>query len=133
MARSVRFPTSTQVMISWFVSSSPALSSRPLAQSLLWILCLLLSLTLPHCHAYSLFLSRINKHFCKKRKKRDTWVAQLVKQRTSAQVMISPFVSLSPTPGPVLTAQSLEPVSDSVSPTLSASPLLVLFLSLSQN
>ena len=39
---------------------------------------------------------------------------------TSAQVMISWFVSLSPTSGSVLTAQSLEPVSDSVFPSLSA-------------
>ena len=47
-----------------------------------------------------------------------TWVAQLVKQLTSAQVMISWSVSSSPTSGSVLTAQSLEPVSDSVSPSL---------------
>ena len=43
------------------------------------------------------------------------WVAQLVKCPTSAQVMISQFVSLSPMWGSVLTAQSLEPASDSVS------------------
>ena len=41
------------------------------------------------------------------------WVAQLVKQPTSAQVMISQSVSSSPASGSVLTAQSLEPVSDS--------------------
>ena len=46
------------------------------------------------------------------------WVAQLVKRPTSAQVMISRSVSSSPTSGSVLTAQSLEPVSDSVSPSL---------------
>ena len=46
----------------------------------------------------------------------DTWVAQSVKHLTSAQVMISQFVSSSPTSGSVLTAQSLEPASDSVSP-----------------
>ena len=40
---------------------------------------------------------------------RGTWVAQLVKRPTSAQVMISWFVSSSPTSGSVLTAQSLEP------------------------
>ena len=34
------------------------------------------------------------------------WVAQLVKCLTSARVMISQFVSLSPTSGSVLTAQS---------------------------
>ena len=41
-----------------------------------------------------------------------------VKRPTSAQVMISWSVSSSPTSGSVLTAQSLEPVSDSVSPSL---------------
>ena len=38
-----------------------------------------------------------------------TWVAQLVKCLTLAQVMISRLVSSSPTSGSVLTAQSLEP------------------------
>ena len=47
---------------------------------------------------------------------RGTWVAQLVKRLTSAQVVISQLVSSSPTSGSVLTAQSLEPASDSVSP-----------------
>ena len=61
---------------------------------------------------------------------RGAWGAQLVKHPTLAQVMISRFVGSSPTPGFVLTAQSLEPVSDSVSPSLSAPPLLVLLLSL---
>ena len=60
------------------------------------------------------------------------WVAQLVKQPTSAQVMISQSVSSSPASGSVLTAQSLEPVSDSVSPSLSAPPPFMLCLSLSQ-
>ena len=59
-----------------------------------------------------------------------TWVAQSVKCPTSAQVMISQFMSFSPTLGSVLTAQSLEPASDSVFPSFSASPLLVLCLSL---
>ena len=48
---------------------------------------------------------------------------------TPTQVMVSQFVSSSPTSGSVLTARSLEPVSDSMSPSLSAPPLL----SLSQN
>ena len=48
------------------------------------------------------------------------WVAQLVKHQTSVQVMISQFVGLSPASGSVLTAQSLEPASDSLSPSLSA-------------
>ena len=53
------------------------------------------------------------------------WVAQSVKRLTSAQVVISWSMSLSPKSmssspksGSVLTAQSLEPVSDSVSPSL---------------
>ena len=37
-----------------------------------------------------------------------TWVVQSVKHPTSAQVMISLFVSSSPASGSVLTAQSLE-------------------------
>ena len=45
--------------------------------------------------------------------------AQRVKPLTSAQVTILWFVGLSPTSGSVLTAGSLEPASDSVSPSLS--------------
>ena len=56
----------------------------------------------------------------------------LVKRLTSAQVMISRFVSSSPALGSVLTAQSLEPASGSVSPSLSAPPMLMLCCSLSQ-
>ena len=48
-----------------------------------------------------------------------TWMAQLVEQPTLVQVMISWFVSLSPTSGSVLTARSLELASGSVSPSLS--------------
>ena len=57
-----------------------------------------------------------------KKKVRGAWVAQSVKPPTSAQVTISQSVSSSPTSGSVLTAQSLEPASDSVSPSLSAPP-----------
>ena len=57
--------------------------------------------------------------------------AQLVERPTLAQVMISQFVNSSPVSGSVLTACSLEPASDSVSPSLSAPPPLVLALSLS--
>ena len=62
---------------------------------------------------------------------RGTWVAQLVERPTSVQVMVSRSVSLSPMSGSVLTARTLEPASDSVSPSLSAPPLLMLSLSLS--
>ena len=58
-------------------------------------------------------------------------MAQSVKGLTLALVMISQFVSSSPASGSVLTAQSLEPVSDPVSPSLSACPLLTLCLCLS--
>ena len=47
-----------------------------------------------------------------------TQVAQLVKRLTSAQVMNSQFVNSSLVSGSVLTAQSLEPTLDSVSPSL---------------
>ena len=64
-----------------------------------------------------------------------TWLAQSVKCPTSGEVMISQFVSSSPASGSVLTAQSLEPASDSVSLSLSLCPspahTLSLFLSLS--
>ena len=46
-------------------------------------------------------------------------LAQSVKHLTSAQVLISQFVGSSSTLGSVLTTQSLEPTSDSVSPSLS--------------
>ena len=55
-------------------------------------------------------------------------MAQSVDRPTSAQVMISQFMSSSPTTGSVLTAQSLESALDSVSLSLSAPPLLMLSL-----
>ena len=66
-----------------------------------------------------------------KMRAKGTWVVQSVKRLTSAQVMILWPVSWSPGSGSVLTAQSLEPASDSVSPSLSVPPLLMLYLSLS--
>ena len=69
-----------------------------------------------------------------KKERRGAWVAQSVERPTSAQVMISQLVGSNPASGSVLTAQSLEPASDSVSPSLSAPspPMLCLSLSLSQ-
>ena len=58
-----------------------------------------------------------------------SWVAQLVKCLTSAQVMISLLMSFSPVLGSLLTAQSLETGSDSVCLPLSLP--LPLFLSFS--
>ena len=48
-----------------------------------------------------------------------------------AQVMISRLVGSRPTTASVMTAQSLEPALESVSPSLYAPPLLMLSLSLS--
>ena len=50
---------------------------------------------------------------------RGAWVAQSAERPTSAQVVISRFAGWSLTSGSVLMAQSLEPASDSVSPSLS--------------
>ena len=55
-------------------------------------------------------------------------LAQVVECLTVAQVMISQFVGSSPVSGCVLTAQSLEPTLDSVFPSLSGSPPLMLCL-----
>ena len=57
------------------------------------------------------------------------WVAQYT---TSVQVMILRFMGSSPALGSVLTAQSLEPASDSVSSSLSLSAPSQLVLSVSQ-
>ena len=53
---------------------------------------------------------------------RSAWVAQLVKCPTLAQVTISWIMSSIPTSGSALTAQSLEPASNYVFPSLSAPP-----------
>ena len=58
-------------------------------------------------------------------------MAQSVGCLTLAQVMISLLVGSSPMSGSVLTARNLEPALDSVSPPLSAPPMLMLFLSVS--
>ena len=55
-----------------------------------------------------------------------------IKHLTLAQVMISRFVSWSPTSGSVLTAQSLEPASDPASPSFCPSPSRTLSLSFSK-
>ena len=61
------------------------------------------------------------------------WLSQLSDRLLIlAQLVISRFLSLSPTLGSLLTAQSLEPASGSVSPSLSAPPPFMLCLSLSQ-
>ena len=66
---------------------------------------------------------------------RGDWVAQSVERPTSARGMISQFVGFSSLSGSVLTAQSLEPASDLVSPSLSLCPFptCTLSLYLSQN
>ena len=59
-------------------------------------------------------------------------MAQLVEHPTPAQVMILQFVGSSPASGSVLTARSLEPVSDSLFPSFSVPPPLMLCLSVFQ-
>ena len=59
-------------------------------------------------------------------------MAQSVKRLALAQVMISRSVGSSPALGSVLTAQSLEPVSDSMSTSLFDPSPFMLCLSLSQ-
>ena len=59
----------------------------------------------------------------------DAWVAQSVEDPTSARVMISRFVGSRPVSGSVLTPQSLEPASDSVSLSLCPSSTHAVFLS----
>ena len=56
-------------------------------------------------------------------------MVQSVERPTSAWVMILQLASSSPSLDSVLTAQNLEPALDSVSPSLSAPPPLVLCLS----
>ena len=106
MTQSVKCPTLVQVMISQFMSSSPTSGSVLTAQSLE-----------PAMDSVSPTLPKLTKAVIKSHV-RGSWVAQSVKRPTSAQVMISRSVSSSPALGSVLTAQSLEPVSDSVSPSL---------------
>ena len=60
------------------------------------------------------------------------WLSQFSDLLLSAQVMILQPMSSSPTSGSVLTAQSLEPALDSMSPSLSAPPPLMLCLPVSQ-
>ena len=129
MAQSVKRLTSAQVMISQLVSSSPASGSVLTAQSLEPASeSVSPSLSAPsllvHTHMLSIsFKINIKKNLIKKWAW-GAWVAQSVNCLTSAQVMISWLVGLSPASGSVLTARSLEPASDSVSPPLSApSPL----------
>ena len=121
VAQSVERLTSLQVTILWLLSSNPASGSPLSVQSLLWILRPHLSPSLPRSRSFS--LSKMNTHW-------GAWAAQSVKRPTSAQVMISRFVSSSPASGSALTARSLEPASDSVSPFLSAPSPVVLYLSL---
>ena len=76
------------------------------------------------------FISKnVNNLICFKKHLRGAWVAHSV---TSAQVMISPFMGSSPTSGSVLTAQSLEPASDSASLRLSLPLPHLLSVSVSQ-
>ena len=132
MAQSVKHPTSAQVTISWFMSSSPMSGSVLKAQNLdpAWdSVSPSLSALPPFMLCLSVSLK--NETLKKKIKNRGACVAQSVKCWTAAQVMISWFVGSSPALGSVLAAQSLDPASDSVSPSLSALPPFMLCLSVS--
>ena len=143
-ARWVKCLTSAPVTISRLSSLGPASRSLLSAQSPLGVLCPPLPLPLP-ARSLSLSLSKISKHekqqlpvcaqndpSCSRNAPTGgAWVAQSAERLTLAQVMISQFVGSSPASGSLLTAQSLEPASDSVSPSLSAPPPLMLCLSLS--
>ena len=59
-----------------------------------------------------------NVFLCHLRKLRGAWVAQSVERPAPAQVVISRSVSSSPASGSVLTGQSPEPASSSISPSL---------------
>ena len=67
----------------------------------------------------SLLTKQCLRLFSEIRTVRGAWVAQSVERLTSAQITISQFLSLRPMLGSVLTARSLEPALDSVSPSLS--------------
>ena len=113
MAQLVKWSHWAQIMISQFMNSSPVSGSALTGQSLEPASdSVSPSLSAPPQLVLSLSLSKIN---------RGTWVAQSVKCPTSAQVMVSQFVVSSPMSGSVLTAQSLEPASDSVCVSLSLS------------
>ena len=71
---------------------------------------------------WMLYVSQSDNKLYLKKTNRGTWVAQSVERLTSAQVMISRFVGSSPELGSMVIARSLEPASDSVSPSLSAPP-----------
>ena len=124
-------------MISQFVSSSPASDSVLTAQSLEpasdsvspSLSALPPPSGLPSPHSVKV------KEEPKKEAGQPPWVAQLVKPPTSAQVMISWFVSWSPALGSVLTARSLEPAACfgfCFSLSLSAPLLFTFSLSLSK-
>ena len=82
------------------------------AQTYLEFCVLIFLFFFPLCSEYKFTLFR-------KTERRGAWVAHSVKRLTLAQVMISPFLGSSPASGSVLTAWSMEPASDSVSPSLS--------------
>ena len=79
-------------------------------------------------YEFQSLLSCSEVHVLLKKTRRGAWVAQSVERPTSAQVMILRFVGSSPTSGSALTAQRLDLASDSMSPSLSAPPMLALCL-----
>ena len=74
------------------------------------------------------YLQPVPQFYLERSAQRGARVAHSVKRQTSAEV-VSRLVSWSPASGSVLMAQSLEPASDSVSPSLADPPLLAFCLS----
>ena len=98
MAQSVEHPSLAQVMVSWFVGSSPASGSVLTAQSpepASDPVSPSLSLPLPCPCAVSFSLSKINEHLKKETKQWGAWLAQSAEHGT----LDLRAVSLSPTLG----------------------------------
>ena len=74
----------------------------------------------------------VETNFYLKKQTRGAWVAQTVERPTLAQVTISWSVSSSLASGSVLTAQSLQPASESVSLSLYPYPIHALCLPVSK-
>ena len=105
MAQSVKYPTLAQVVILQSVGSSPTSGSVLTAQSLEPAADSVSPSLSDPPPLHSLSLSKVNTHL--KKNFRGAWVAQSVERPTSAQIMISWFVGLSPMSGSALTVQNL--------------------------
>ena len=128
--QSFAFPSKSELKNALLRSRSGCLQIQTLSSTTL------LPVMLNTVYDKSLLILYCSQHPCKRiqwppgrTRLRGIWVAQSVERVTLAQVMISLFVSSSPASGSVLTAQSLEPTSYSVSLPLCLSPAHTLSLS----